>query len=108
MTALTSLQPGEFHHQKGLAAIEAELLQDAVFEFREALRLDPGSAKTWNDLGVVMEALGNPSDAIQCYGRAIQADPEHEEALMNLTGLRLQIDMARALRRQAHLLEPTH
>jgi Flp pilus assembly protein TadD len=79
------------------------MLPDAVSELREALRLDPEYVKAWNDLGVVMESLGNCSEAMQCYGQALQLDPTHIEARTNLMALTIQIDLARALRHQADL-----
>lgn len=104
MTALTSPhRSAELHRKRGLDAIESQQLPEAVAELREALRLDPSFVKAWNDLGVVMEALGNYSDAMQCYGRAIQLDTRHLEARTNLLALTIQIDLDRAFRHQAEL-----
>lgn len=91
----------DLHYRNGLAALAAQRMEDAVSELREAVRLNPAMSAGWNDLGVVMEALGNPTDAMHCYGRAIEADPTHDEARENLASLTMQIDLAKALRRQA-------
>ncbi len=104
MTALNGLhRTAELHRKRGLDAIESQMLPDAVAELREALRLDPAFVKAWNDLGVVMEALGNCSEALQCYGRALQLDPNHLESRTNLMALTIQLDLARAFRHQAEL-----
>lgn len=109
MTALAvPNRSAEYHRKRGLEAIEAQMLQDAVAEFRVALRLNPRFVKVWNDLGVVMEALGNYSDAMQCYGRALELDPCHLEARTNLLGLTIQMELARAFRHQEELAHLMH
>jgi Flp pilus assembly protein TadD len=101
MSAFLSQDPEpEAHHLRGLVALEAQLLQDAVMEFREALRLNPNLPRVWNDLGVVMEALGNTRDALQCYSLALQCDPQSEEARENWADLTMQIEIARVLRKK--------
>jgi MSHA biogenesis protein MshN len=93
-----ALPQGELEYRKGLAAIEEGRLEDAVAHLRWALRLNPRNCAAWNDLGVVMESLGNPSDARQCYQVTLRIDPNHKDAQSNLASLLLQLDMARALR----------
>lgn len=86
---------------RGLGYLESGEPEKAVVALRGALELDPGMADAWNDLGVVMEALGNPYEALRCYRRTLNAAPLHAEARSNLTLLTLQMGMAQALRRQA-------
>ena len=62
---------------------------------------DPNHGAAWNDLGMVMEALGNPLEAIACYRRAIAAGPGGSEARQNLKMLAMSLHMASALQRQA-------
>ena len=89
-------------HAEGIQALAEERLEDAVFALRRALELDPTLERAWNDLGVLMEALGNPVEAGRCYRRALQVEPRHSEAYANLGLLTLQMDLAHALYRQAY------
>ncbi len=73
-----------------MAYYEAGRVQDAVACLRHALELDPANAAVWNDLGVVFEALGNRTDAVYCYRRALRARPEFEQPRQNLIALALQ------------------
>jgi Flp pilus assembly protein TadD len=71
----------------------------AASSLRTAIQLEPSLGGAHNDLGVLMEALGNPSEALGCYRMALAADPGHAEARRNLGSLMVQLDLARALSR---------
>jgi Flp pilus assembly protein TadD len=76
-------------------------LDGAVAALRYALDLQPRCHKSWNDLGVVMEALGNPEEALRCYKRSLALQPAHPESRSNLALLSLQLAMCQAMGRQA-------
>ena len=82
-------------------ALAEQRLEDAVIALRQAVEMDPCLEWAWNDLGVVMEALGNPREAMRCYRQALRVQPSHREAFSNLGLLTLQMDFAQALRHQA-------
>ncbi len=88
-------------HSEGVVALEEQRLEDAVLAFRQAVEMDPAFVNAWNDLGVVMEALGNPMEAVRCYRQALSVQPEQNEAKSNLGMLLLQMDLVHALHRQA-------
>jgi len=88
-------------HRQGVAALEEQRMEDAVYALRQAVALEPRLVSAWNDLGVVMEALGNPIEAVRCYRRALSVQPEQSEAKSNLGMLLLQMDLVHALHRQA-------
>ena len=88
-------------HRQGVVALEEQRMEDAVLAFRQAVELDPNFVCAWNDLGVVMEALGNPMEALRCYRQALSVQPEQSEAKSNLGMLMLQLDLVHALHRQA-------
>ena len=92
----TAIQ-AEHYRRQGVLLFQDGRLEDAVAALRYALALQPDSSDTWNDMGVVMEALGNPHEAIRCYKRAIAAEPVQIEAQANLRMLMLQLSMAQAL-----------
>ncbi len=88
-------------HRKGVRALELDAAEEAVAYFRRALELRPNYQEAWNDLGVVMEALGNPHEAVKCYRNALEVRPDSVEARSNLGMLLIQLDLAQALRSQA-------
>jgi tetratricopeptide (TPR) repeat protein len=68
----------------GLALLEAGRLEDAVGEFEQALRLDPGFAQGHFDLGVAWGTAGNFPEAIRHYEQALRLQPRFAEAHSNL------------------------
>jgi Flp pilus assembly protein TadD len=91
----------ERSQQLGVEALIEGRLEDAVFLLRQAVDADPGFGRAWNDLGVVMEALGNPLEAVRCYRRAVSSTSACREASSNLGLLALQMRLADSLARQA-------
>ena len=89
------------YHRAGVDALGRNRPEDAVRALRLAVELDPELAVGWNDLGVVMEALGNAHEAVRCYRRALVVRPGSVEARSNLGMLMLQMELAHVLRRQA-------
>jgi len=51
-------------------------LDEAEKLYREALRMAPGTLEMHIRLGQVLEARGQEAEALQCYERAIQVDPD--------------------------------
>ena len=51
---------------------------------QRAVELDAGLAPSWNVLAYALEELGRPSDAINAYQRALEADPQYTTARFNL------------------------
>jgi Flp pilus assembly protein TadD len=59
-------------------------LADALVEFREAVRLDPGSAQAQNNLGLALVQTGNAAEAVTHFQAAVGAKPDFREARQNL------------------------
>ncbi len=57
---------------------------EAIPHYREAIRIEPGSAIAWNDMGQAFKELGNAETAIDHYREALRIDPEYAMALYNL------------------------
>lgn len=90
------VRPAERHRQ-GLELLESGYIEEAVHALREAVEAEPDYAAAWNDLGVVMEALGNARDAVYCYRRALRARPEDAAPRRNLMALALELNFERSM-----------
>lgn len=88
-------------HGQALRALEELRMHDAVRHLRAAVLLAPRKAVYWNDLGVVLEALGHPTEALRCYRTALDRENGHREARENYDLLRKQLAMVRALAPQS-------
>ena len=84
--------------RSGVELILGNQIQEAAALLREAVLLDPHLAAAHHDLGVLMESLGNPHEALACYHAALTADSEYLEAQRSLAALALHLDLARASR----------
>jgi ribosomal protein S12 methylthiotransferase accessory factor len=61
--------------------------EQAVAAFQRVIDLDPTSAIDYANLGVNLEALGEPQKAVECYRMALTLDPGIEFARSHLTRL---------------------
>jgi len=68
----------------GLALFEQGRIEEAIFQYREALRIKSDDAEIHNNLGVALEKRGNIKKAIIHYSQAIRIRPDYAEALNNL------------------------
>ena len=63
-------RPGaEACYHRGVRALASDQIEDAVRELREAARREPRLTQAWRLLACVMEALGNPGEAMKCYAQ---------------------------------------
>ena len=58
--------------------------EEAVLQFKEAIRINPKAPEAYNDLGIVYYAQGNLQGAIEEYKKAIEIDPDFYKAYNNL------------------------
>ncbi len=71
-------------NELGISLAEAGRMEDAVEEYRAALRLRPDFARALNNLGTAHAALGRGDEAIAAYAAAIRSDPRFARAHNNL------------------------
>jgi Flp pilus assembly protein TadD len=90
-------------YRRALQALDSGRAEDAVQYLRQTVIIDPNHANAWNDLGVLMEALGNHHDARRCYETALRVRPDMFEAQSNLRLLSNCMELARWARRQVAL-----
>ena len=60
---------------------------EALSEFQEALKLDPGNARTLYNLGIIYESKEDIEIAKTLYLKALELDPKLEEAQKHLDKL---------------------
>lgn len=98
--AQTIAPDAEQLHRAALTALEQFRMHDAVRHLKAAVLMAPRRAAFWNDLGVVLEALGHQTEALRCYRTALDRESGHAEAKENYEALRRQMALAQALRAQ--------
>jgi len=78
-------QSAEIHHDLAVEALKAGRPQDALREYDEALRIDPGMPEAHLGRGLVLEhGFGRTGEAEAEYRRAVATRPAYSEALNNL------------------------
>jgi Tfp pilus assembly protein PilF len=58
-------------------------VEDALAEFAEAVRLDPGSAQAQNNFALALVQTGRPEEAVGHFEAAVRASPDFVEARRN-------------------------
>jgi tetratricopeptide (TPR) repeat protein len=66
---------------------EQGLVEEAERHYRLALREAPNHATAAYDLGIALEDLGRPADAIEAYRAALVTDPRLADAHYNIARL---------------------
>ncbi|MBI5245276.1 MAG: SUMF1/EgtB/PvdO family nonheme iron enzyme [Elusimicrobia bacterium] len=77
------------HFKKAAALYQGGRVEDAVREFREAIRIDPNVAEARCNLGVALAKLGKDDEAVAELEAALRIDPKHAASWYNL-GMRLE------------------
>ena len=72
---------------QAIAAQGLNRLDEAIVHFRDALRIDPANAETCNNLGTSLAEQGKFDEARIWFTRAIEIQPSHTRAQMNLKRL---------------------
>lgn len=68
------------HNARGIDLADRGWLDEAVSEFRKAIKLDPQSAHAHDNLGTVLAEKGELLEALIAYVEAVKADPESPTA----------------------------
>ncbi len=73
-----------YHWTRGHLHRKRKDHEQALEDFREAVRLNPGFTRYRNDLGVLYAAMGRRAEAEEEWRRALELNPEDELARKNL------------------------
>jgi Flp pilus assembly protein TadD len=97
------------HNNLGYALDKKGQIDEAISQYRQAIRVQPADAGAHNNLGVALVRKGQIDEAISQFQQVIRLDPGYAEAYYNL-GLALvrkgQIDEAINQYQQAIRLKP--
>lgn len=80
----------EWLYQRGNAWRAVGDLGKAADAYREAVRLAPAHARSWNELGALSLRAGNGAEAERALEAALRSDPRLVDAMLNLGQLRAQ------------------
>jgi spermidine synthase len=83
-------ESAELHNVLALSSASAGNMEDAIKEFREALRLRPESAVTHWHLGAALASQGVREEALDHLRRSIELDPSNEAAHNDLGAVLLR------------------
>ncbi len=72
------------HNNLGLAYSHQERIDEAIEEYKEALRVRPGSIESHNNLGLAYKSKGRIKDSIAEFAKVLKLDPNYPEAYNNL------------------------
>jgi Flp pilus assembly protein TadD len=96
---------------KGRSAAAKGKTEEAMDEFREAVRIDPEFADAYNDLGALHASRGDLAAAVDEFRKAIDLVPDHRLALSNLCivlGRMQRFDEAKPVARSALRIDPAN
>ena len=79
-------------NEKGIEEGKQGNLDTAIELFRQAIKLDPGYAESYNNLGFAYYRKGNISLALDYFKEATEVDPDYAQARNNYKFLMTLID----------------
>jgi tetratricopeptide (TPR) repeat protein len=80
-------ESAERFFQRGLECEQTGSVRDAITAYEAAVRLDPGSAGAWLNLGTIFFNARQYARAESHYKKALEADPEYALAHFNVANL---------------------
>jgi tetratricopeptide (TPR) repeat protein len=99
----------EAHNQLGSAFYSQGRMAEAICEFQEVVRLNPGFAGAYNSLGRSFAAMGRVGEEMACYQKALEIDSNDVTVINNLGHALFQkgsVDEAMVLYQKALRIKP--
>jgi Flp pilus assembly protein TadD len=78
------------HNGLGNALLENGNVDEAITQFRDALKIDPNYVEAYDNLGSALVKKGHITEAIEHFEKAIELQPAYSEAHYNLGNALLQ------------------
>ena len=75
------------HANRTLALAKQGRVDEAIVEYRKALRIKPDYAEAYNDLGGELLLRGQVDEAMALYRQALEINPDYTDARNNLDRL---------------------
>lgn len=91
----------EAHYHLGIAFQNTYDYIKAENHYRAAVELDSYYSEAWNNLGVTLNVLGKPSEALAALERAVDTGPNNAEAALNLVRYLIQLGRTDEAHRRA-------
>jgi Flp pilus assembly protein TadD len=89
-------------HREGLRLSYREAkYPEALLHFDQAIEIDPSHAASWHDRAVCLRELGNDSEALKSFIRAVELAPDDEEFLYSSAEMLRRLGILRG--RKAHV-----
>ena len=83
-SALSNRDQAQAHYQRGDELSDSGKYEEAVDEFRKAIRLNPSHFESHNNLGFAFSRLGRYWEAVHEYKEAVRVHPDNAVARNNL------------------------
>ncbi|KAJ3449275.1 suppressor of rps4-rld [Anaeramoeba flamelloides] len=74
----------ECSYQRGIIFHKLKNYSRAIPDFEFCIKIQPRHIYSWNFLGLCLNGLGETTEAIVCYERALSFNPNFKESLTNL------------------------
>lgn len=72
------------HYYKGIEEAERGNLENAIEQYKLAVKTDPKFAFAWDNLGITYRRVERYDDAISAYKNSLKADPKGKMPLQNI------------------------
>jgi len=71
------------HNSLGTELFKNGKIEDAMYHYNEAIRLNPNATDFYNNRGICYFALGQPQSAVEDYNKAVTLNPKYGDAYYN-------------------------
>ena len=77
-------QEAHYHLEQGQILYDAGKVDEAIFQWQEAVRVAPHAAKAYHLLGVALRKRGQHSEAVSAFEQALSLEPDNATAQVQL------------------------
>jgi tetratricopeptide (TPR) repeat protein len=71
------------HNSLGTELFKKGKIEEAMYHYNEAIRLNPNATDFYNNRGIFYFALGQPQSAVEDYNKAVSLNPKYADAYYN-------------------------